>query len=304
MILDEADLVMNSFITFSADSNLNGLYHLKTAEKVVYLSATFPSYYTNIVSNCFGGYTSNQFKSQYEICHKVSSPFKIDDLNFQNESQMLQQIRLDLIDIQRMPKKTPLIFFIENWDDELVNAIDKEVKLSYSSPLIRIKTEAELLRVMATLKSQSTGAVIIDAKYGRGLNLRYQGDCEIRVISNGEFLNWSMVLQMVGRSCRRFGLCVGKVYINSRMQTESMNSGGKDLLLSREVNWSKDEGPHIAKQLFNKFAQITRTPMRKEIIAAMGGNTPNWRTRRDDFRANVNVYKFLKEDNYKPTGAW
>jgi hypothetical protein len=93
-----------------------------------------------------------------------------------------------------------------------------------------VTDEAELSKITTSLKSQSTGAVLLPSKFGRGLNIRFEGDCEVRIIANGDKLNWDSVCQMVGRSCRRFGLCVGKVYILSGSQTQNMFSGGKDHL--------------------------------------------------------------------------
>ncbi len=46
MIVDEADLTLNNLISFDRGTvQLNGLYFLKTAQKVIYLSATMPTYF-------------------------------------------------------------------------------------------------------------------------------------------------------------------------------------------------------------------------------------------------------------------
>jgi hypothetical protein len=142
----------------------------------------------------------------------------------------------------------------------------------------------ELSKITTSLRSQSTGAVLLETKFGRGLNIRFEGDCEVRIISNGDKLDWEDVCQMVGRSCRRFGLCVGRVYVLSESEVESMFKGGKDHLQRGDFDMHNDDGCYIAKQLFNKFDSITKTDIRKEIISVLGGNTPNWRTRRDKIR--------------------
>ena len=83
---------------------------------------------------------------------------------------------------------------------------------------------------------------------------------------------------MVSRSCRRFGLRVGKVLVLSATEVESMFKDGKDYC-------------YITKQLFNKFDYITKADIRKEIISVLGSNNPNQRTRRDKMREqSFNVY--------------
>jgi len=91
---------------------------------------------------------------------------------------------------------------------------------------------------------------------GRGLNLRFQGDCEVRVISNGDALTWEEVCQMVGRSSRRFGKCTGKVYIKALFASSDVNEGGEAYLRRFENNLDADEGPFIAGHLVKKFNVI------------------------------------------------
>jgi hypothetical protein len=63
-MIDEADLVLQRFVTFSeTTAYLNGLVHVRNANKVVYLSATMPTYFKNLISNCFGQYSVTQFDS-------------------------------------------------------------------------------------------------------------------------------------------------------------------------------------------------------------------------------------------------
>jgi len=64
MIVDEADLSLANVITVDKDTSLlNGLVHLKDATKVIYLSATMPIYYKNLIDNCFGPYEHKIFTS-------------------------------------------------------------------------------------------------------------------------------------------------------------------------------------------------------------------------------------------------
>jgi len=55
MIVDEADLTLESLISFDRGAmQLNGLYFLKTAQKVIYMSATMSSYFKNVIQIAFG----------------------------------------------------------------------------------------------------------------------------------------------------------------------------------------------------------------------------------------------------------
>jgi hypothetical protein len=66
MIIDEADLSLAHTITLDKDACLlNGLVHLKDAKKAIYLSATMPPYFRNLIGHCFGEYDYVEFTSQY-----------------------------------------------------------------------------------------------------------------------------------------------------------------------------------------------------------------------------------------------
>lgn len=93
--------------------------------------------------------------------------------------------------------------------------------------------------------------------------MRFSGDCEVRVIANGDGLSWEDVCQMVGRSCRRFGLCKGKVYVLSQFAGEDITEGGEQILRRNENNLDTDEGPFIAGHLINKFNKIVDPKERK-----------------------------------------
>jgi hypothetical protein len=43
------------------------------------------------------------------------------------------------------------------------------------------------------LPSQEEGAVILSTKFGRGINLRFACDADVRVIANGKNLSWEDV---------------------------------------------------------------------------------------------------------------
>lgn len=60
---------------------------------------------------------------------------------------------------------------------------EKDIKTVFSRCLIWIKDEVTLVRMLSILKSQSKEAAILPAAFGRRLELRHQGDCEVRVIA-------------------------------------------------------------------------------------------------------------------------
>jgi len=123
------------------------------------------------------------------------------------------------------------------------------------------------------------------------------------VIANGDGLNWQDVCQMVGRSSRRFGLCEGKVYVLTGLETDD-NSGGKQYLKRNEFNFATDEGVYIAEALLKKMPVITSKNVRKEIVN-LTFDPVDWRVTRVEFaKNNPNVLKLLREQNYKPTSQW
>ncbi len=87
---------------------------------------------------------------------------------------------------------------------------------------------------------------------------------------------------MVGRSCRRFGLCKGSCYIVSNFTSEDITTGGKEHLQRNDNNYELDEGPFIAEQLIKKFNAITSKKIRQEIIALTTVPVV-WRTTREEF---------------------
>ena len=70
---------------------LNGLYHLKDAVKVIYLSATMPKYFRNLIEECFGQFDITVFKSQYEICSRAQSPYSIAAENFTDTDVLVEK---------------------------------------------------------------------------------------------------------------------------------------------------------------------------------------------------------------------
>jgi hypothetical protein len=105
---------------------------------------------------------------------------------------------------------------------------------------------------------------------------------------------------MVGRSCRRFGLCKGKVYVKSGMETLD-KTGGKEYLARNDDIFDEDEGMYIAEALFNKYPLITNAAMKKQVVG-LTSDPVLWRVLRREFaKKNDNVLKFLRDKNYKPT---
>lgn len=108
---------------------------------------------------------------------------------------------------------------------------------------------------------------------------------------------------MVGRGSRRLGKCIGRVYVNSEVTTAD-NSGARDFLKARSNRTADvDEGHLIAKAIFTKFPLITKDSMKDQIMNALG-DPVKWKTRKDSYRADNNVYKWLSDENYRPSSKW
>lgn len=188
MIIDEADFTLNSLISFDRGTFfLNGLAHLKAATKVVYMSATMPKYFKNTIRNAFGEFDYHNFRSQYQICSGDRDPYKIDDYNFASNVALSDYLLNELKGLKQLDeqKKYPIIFFIEEWDNVLVNKIDQVIKDVYGKALIVIKDQKSLVQVQLLLLSQRIGAVIMPASFGRGLNIKFEQDSQVKVIANG-----------------------------------------------------------------------------------------------------------------------
>lgn len=144
----------------------------------------------------------------------------------------------------------------------------------------------------------------MEASMGRGLNIRFISDCMVIVLANDRNLNWNDCCQMVGRSSRRFGLCVGTVYVAMFQVPERMEDGGEEFLRRKENNIANDEGLEIAEQLIKKLKEVTNINMRKRIMEC-AGNPPKWKVTREDFaQGDERVYKFVTETNYRPNSKW
>lgn len=138
---------------------------------------------------------------------------------------------------------------------------------------------------------------------GRGLNIRFQLDSHVKIIANSSTLNWQDVCQMVGRSCRRFGMCKGTVYVKSGWPSIDL-AGGKNYLNRDQDAYDVNEGQYIAQALFEKFPSIKNIEMRKEIVN-LTDDPVVWRVTKAEFaKKNPNVLKFLTQEQYRPTSKW
>ena len=134
MIVDEADMSLAQVITVDKETTLlNGLYHLKDATKVIYLSATMPRYFCSLIEECFGPYDITVFKSQYEICSKAQSPYSIAAENFTDADVLVEKAVQDLVKISELGqgKKFPVILYIEKWNETIVAKLNDAVKKAY-----------------------------------------------------------------------------------------------------------------------------------------------------------------------------
>lgn len=120
MIVDEADLSLNSLVSFDRTAlALNGLYHLKSAKKVMYMSATMPDYFKGVIKQTLGGFEYNHFKSQYQLTSNDNDPYLIEDFNFGSKDDLIARLVQEITNMKDKQKSDlfPMIFFIEEWDE-------------------------------------------------------------------------------------------------------------------------------------------------------------------------------------------
>ena len=92
MIVDEADQCMEKVLTFSSESgDLNGMFYLTQANKCYFFSATMSNYYKELVSQVFGDFKDESFRSQYQLTNNSPSPYSITGQYF-NEHVYIQRV--------------------------------------------------------------------------------------------------------------------------------------------------------------------------------------------------------------------
>ena len=107
---------------------------------------------------------------------------------------------------------------------------------------------------------------------------------------------------MAGRSCRRFGQSVARVYVMANYAPDMME-GAEDHLKRALVTASMSDGAHIAKVLFKKWESVTNAAIKKDIAEAL--NTPaKWRTTIKSFQTTKPyLWKWLSVDSFKATSS-
>jgi hypothetical protein len=193
----------------------------------------------------------------------------------------------------------PMIIFAEEIDKQLETDLAAAVRHTFNNQLFLIKEEKDITKLFNIIKNTKFGAVLIDKKFGRGLNLRFEQDSEVIVLVNKEIIPLQLVIQMVGRSSRRQGCCFGRVFIVTEYDLSNSQDGALEQLTIGQDDLAEDEGQMIVKALFAKLRLLSADM--KISFKEMVGKTPEWRTRREEFaQKKTEVLKFLKEPTYVP----
>jgi hypothetical protein len=108
-------------------------------------------------------------------------------------------------------KKWPVIVFAAKDDPVFERMLEQVSQSAYCNAMVVVKTDDDAIRHQELLKSLATGVALVDRKYARGVNLRFQTDAIVMVLANDE-IGMREVQQMTGRGSRRFGLCQSKVF--------------------------------------------------------------------------------------------
>ncbi len=108
---------------------------------------------------------------------------------------------------------------------------------------------------------------------------------------------------MAGRSCRRFGQSVARVYVMANYAPD-MLEGAEDHLKRALATASMSDGAYIAKVLFKKWESVATDKIKKDIAEAL--NTPaKWRTTVKSFQiTKPYLWKWLSVDSFKATPTY
>jgi hypothetical protein len=121
-----------------------------------------------------------------------------------------------------------MIIFVEKEDRALTTMLEEAVRFTFGNRMFQIRTEQELRSQERIIKNTMLGAVMLTKNFGRGVNLRFAVDSEVLVLVNHDYIGLPLVRQMVGRSSRRQGLCIGRVFIKTDLMLSNSQDGALD----------------------------------------------------------------------------
>ena len=122
---------------------MNGMYHLKQALKCYFFSATMSGYFKELVSQVFGDYKEESFKSQYQLTNDWPTPYDITG-HFAHENEYIKKV-CDYIKKRKDAKDLkPMIIFVEENDDDLTKALEEAVKHTFGSKMFNVKNENDI----------------------------------------------------------------------------------------------------------------------------------------------------------------
>ena len=119
------------------------MYHLKQASKCYFFSATMSSYFKELVSQVFGDFKEESFKSQYQLTNDWPTPYEITG-HLVNEKDYIKTVCAYIRKRKDAKDLKPMIIFVEENDDELTKALEEAVKYTFNSRMFNIKNESDI----------------------------------------------------------------------------------------------------------------------------------------------------------------
>jgi hypothetical protein len=101
------------------------------------------NYFKELVSQVFGDYKDESFKSQYQLTNDWPTPYDITG-HFAHEDEYIKKV-CDYIKKRKDAKDLkPMIIFVEENDDDLTKALEEAVKFTFGSKMFNIKNENDI----------------------------------------------------------------------------------------------------------------------------------------------------------------
>jgi len=197
------------------------------------------------------------------------------------------------------PTRKPIIVFYEKMTKTLAHALITLLLKFVGKEPIFVTSATELISASSMIASSHSGAIVMPASLGRGINIRFAKDADVRVIVNGDDLRWEDVCQMAGRSSRRFGQSIATAYVVSKWASD--DSSAETWLKRSRIQADKDDGGKIASRIYQRIGKVNNAAVKKEIAAAFPTST-SWKVSIEELSIKGKFVKtILADDTPKDT---
>ncbi len=99
-----------------------------------------------------------------------------------------------------------------------------------------VDTKDKAVEVRASMRSQTTGIIVLTTPFARGYDLKLTVDAKVYIVANGNKLKQSDVFQMLGRGCRSQGNPDGILILCHDLATTTQTAYEK--IMTRQVTQS------------------------------------------------------------------